>query len=289
MKFLEMTTRFINRVLKDLSRKACLFRAALSSLLFFSLLACTLNLPEKHFKLGEEYLLQGQFQRSAEEYSKVVELVPEDRMSLTALDRIADIQRTKLKNPKAAIEASRKKFQLATEAEAKISALRMIASIYREDLEDPKKAAEEYQRIHEEFGAEAKQADVLLLEFAEVLREAQLYNEAATRYQDFLNRFPGHQEGPRVLLSMGLSLLSADNLTQSEEILKKVLSQFDGRPEFGSLVAEANFGLGNVYEEKDDLDKAIEFYKIASGAYPNPAVVDLKIKALEKRKKDQDI
>ncbi|NCN26334.1 tetratricopeptide repeat protein [bacterium] len=264
-------------------KKVCLSTA------LFLVFGCSLNVPEKHFKLGEEYFLQGQFKRSVEEYSKVIEIEPKKRMALTALDRIAEIQRNKLKDPANAIVALRRKFNLSNEADSKIGTLRLIADIYREDLEDPRKAAEEYQKIYNEFGLETNDADQIILNFAEVLKEAQMFSSAAIRYQEFLTKFPGHKLGPRAMLNMGTALLSAGNLDKAQQELKKVNDQFSGRAEYDSLVAESLFAMGNLFEEKDDLDRAIELYKLASQAYPNPAVVELKIKALEKRRKERNL
>jgi tetratricopeptide (TPR) repeat protein len=246
-----------------------------------------MSLPEKHFQLAEEYSAQGQPNRAIEEFKKVIAVDEKNALAPKALIKVGLLYREKLKDYKEAIASFRKAYKRSVDSSDKILSLKTIAQIYRDDLDDSKAAAEELSTLYKEFGVSFKGGDEVLLEFSRVLRDASNYEEANKKYEEFLEKFPGHKEGPRVMLENANALLSARKYPVAEEKLKEIIEKFKGREEFRGLVAEAEYSLGSLYEEKDDAAKAEEFYLMAKEAYPNPEVMKLKLQGLERRKKER--
>jgi tetratricopeptide (TPR) repeat protein len=244
-------------------------------------------LPEKHFQLAEQYASQGQANRAIEEYKKVIASDEKNTLAPKALIKMGQLYREKLKNYDEAIQVFRKVYKKSEDPVDKVYSLKTIAQIYKDDLDNPKLAVDEYVALYSEFGVSFRGGDEILLEYAITLKDAARYPEAATKYAEFLEKFPGHKEGPRVMLEEANCLLSASKLSEAEMKLKKIIEQFQGRDEFQGLVAEAQYGLGNLYEEKDDVKKALEYYNLAQAHYPNPEVMTLKLQGIERRKKER--
>jgi tetratricopeptide (TPR) repeat protein len=251
------------------------------------LLGCSLSLPEKHFQLAEQYAAQGQPNRAIEEYKKVVAADDKNTLAPKALLKMGTIYREQLKNYHEAIATFRKVYKKTEDQSDKIISLKTIAQIYRDDLDNPRAAVEEMALLYKEFGVAFKGGDSILLEYAHALKDAGKHGESANRYTEFLEKFPGHKEGPRVMLYEANEQLSAANFEAAEKNFLKIIEQFSGREDFKSLVAEAQYGLGSLFEEKDEVARAQEYYQLAREAYPNPEVMTLKLQGIERRKKER--
>lgn len=252
------------------------------SFLFF--LGCTLGLAEKHMTLGEEYLKQGQHLRAIEEYSRVVNFDKRSELAAKAQRQIAKIYENNLRDHPRAIRAYRDLYLRAEESYSKLEARVSIAKIYDEKLQQPVLAAKEFEEIFKEFGYNQVSSAELLIEWAQTLKAQGKFGAAADLYQKFRQSYPDHKEYTRVMIDEGQSRLANNQPKEAQEKFEYVIHNLAAKENQTHFVAEALYGLGNVYEFQDKIDDALKIYQKALEIYPNRRVIELKIEGVEQRR-----
>jgi len=266
-------------------------RGSSLSLFFFGLLvACSINVAEKHWKQAEEFSRQGQHLRAIEEYTKVVNFGQRNPVAIRAQIEIARIYEQYIKNYPMAIRAYRDVYRRSEDRGTKLDSRAAVARIYTDHSELPQNlsfAIQEYEALFNEGGSQEKDAPDWWLAWAKALSESGKFQDAAGKYHEFRTQFPGHREGPRSLLEEGQAHLADRSPEKAIEVFREIITKFSSRPEYTSLVAEAYYGLGNGFEASDQLDSALESYRQGLTTYPNRKVIELKIERVEKRRKER--
>jgi len=259
-------------------------------LIFAALLnACSVGSNEESWRMAEEYSRQGQHLRSIEEYSRIVNSGPGTQMAIRAQTQIAVTYENYLKDYPRAIRAWRDVFRRSSEDRVRMQALWAVSKIYGDKLQDSAAAAEEYKDLYLKYAKNEKEGPEILLAWVRALMDSGHFLEAAVKCAEFRKNYPGHKEGPRVLLEEGKANLADREDKKAAESFRELIRTFEGRDGYGSLVAEAYYGLGSALEGQGDLPAALEAYKKSLATYPNPKVVETKIERVEKRRREKRI
>ena len=251
------------------------------------IVACSVGGSEKQWTIAEEFERQGQYLRAIEEYSRIVNMGQRSPMAIKAQMQIANIYEKNIKDYSRAIRAYRDAFRRSDDKRTRTEARWAVANIYAEQLQNPAAAAEEYEPLFLESGKGQKEGPEILLAWAKSLFDAGRFTDAAKRYSEFRTLYPGHKEGPRSLLEEGHALLTDRRSDQAAALFREFITKFSGVNGYASMVAEAYYGLGGALEAQDDLNAALEAYRASLATYPNPKVIELKIRRVEKRKKER--
>lgn len=264
-------------------------RLLITFLLLTGLVACSVNLKEKHWRLAEQYLKQDQLQRAIDEYTKVIHYGPKDEMAQKAIRQIARIYEEYIKNYPKAIESYQQLKASSDNEDVKLMASWRIAKIYQLKLNSLEKAGDEYKELYELIASKRREGPEILLEWAQTLIDAGKFEEAIIRYKEFRKKYPGHKHGPKVYLYEGQGFLSLRDGEEAQKVFNEIINLFSHKQGFEVLVSEAFFGLGESLEIKDELKRAVSAFEKARGAYPNPNVLELKIERVQQRIKQRKI
>lgn len=246
-----------------------------------------MGVGEKHAQLADEYVRQGKYLSAVEEYTRVVNYGGRSPLALKAQSQIAFIYESYLKDFPRAIRAYRDLYKRADDQRTKMEARWAIARIFAERLENPAAAAEEYQGLFRAEARDQKEAPEICLAWAKSLMDSGRFKDAALSFEEFRKSFPGHKESYRVLLDEAQAYLADRRPEEAKGRFRELIEKLNGQESFKSLVAEGYYGLGNAFELNDELDSALAAYRQSLSMYPNPAVVELKIQRVEKRKKER--
>lgn len=255
--------------------------------LLAALAACSVGGNESSWHQAEEFARQGQYLRAIEEYSRIVNSGQRSQMAIRAQEQIALLYENFLKDYPRAIRAWRDVFRRTPDEHIKMSAQWAVARIYAEKVQDSSAAADEYRDLYTKFAAKEKDGPEILLSWTKALMDSGRFAEAADRCRDFRSSYPGHRDGPKVLLEEGQAQLADRNAEKAIAAFRELIRLFEDRDGYQSLVAEAYYGLGGALEEKGDLNSALEAYKKSLMTYPNPKVVEVKIERVQKRRKEK--
>lgn len=260
------------------------FGVWLWSLLFC--VACSIGVGEKHMQLAEEFFRQGQYMRAVEEYTRVVNFGPKSPLAIKALTQIAVIYEQYRKDYTRAIRAYRDVYRRSSDKHVQMDARFAVAKIYMDRLENPSAAAEEYEALYNEFGKGKKEGSEILFLWGKSLMDSGRFSDAAEKFLALRRDYPGHPDLPRSLIEEGQSYLADRRPELARDRFKELIERHGTllNSSASSLVAEAYYGLGNALEMLDQLDPALAAYKQSLAMYPNPAVIELKIKHVEARK-----
>ena len=259
------------------------FEYFLKTMLPLLLIACSLNLIDKHWNLASTYFRSGQYKRALSEYDKVLKLNPSFDKEINALRQKAIILHKHLRRYQEAIDVY---FQLAKKSRLDqeiVSSLRQIAEIYAFNLGNYPEANKVFLEIVNKYDYEFRSADKFIQDWAAMLYESGQFRDAAKKIAEFRNYFPGHDDTPRSYLEEARAYLAAQEVEEAKKIFLKIVELFVGDSANADLLAEAYFGLGNVHEDRDELKKSLEYFEKSLEFYPNREVVELKIRGLKRR------
>lgn len=254
---------------------------ALTSLL----VSCGPSLVERQMNLAEQYLRQGHYEKAIEEYTRVTNLSKADSIAIKAHENIANIYRTHLRQPQRAIRSYRGIVLMTTDPVKKKDAELAIASIYNDDLNNAAQAAIEYQYIYEKLPLTQDETAKVLLLWSEALTDSSQFMPAVVRYREFIVKFPQHADLMKARIGLGQSLLAANQIDEAEKVFKELVEALSNSDQKRGLLGEAYYCLGNVYEYREDFNKALEAYGKSLEWYPNREVVEMKIRGLRSRLK----
>ena len=235
--------------------------------------------------LAEQYLRQGHHTKAIEEYTRVANFSKSDPIAIKAHENIANLYRTHLREPQRAVRSYRGIVMMTTDPVKKKDALLAIASIYIEDLNNPGQAATEFQHVYEKLPLTQDETAKILLLWAESLTEASQFMPAVARYREFLVKFADDKEITKARIGLGQALLAANEIDEAEKVFKEIIDVLSNTAKKRASLGEAYYGLGNVFEYREDFNRALEAYGKSLEWYPNRDVVEMKIRGLRQRLK----
>ena len=85
------------------------------------------------------------------------------------------------------------------------------------------------------------------------------------RYQSFIKQRPKSQLIPKAKLALAKTLISQDKYSEAREILEEITKDYKYNTE---VAAQAQYGIGQSYENENNWPKAVTIYRIIIREYP---------------------
>lgn len=249
-------------------------------LLIFSVLlaACNANSPENRFLLAERLLENKKYDAAISEFQEIVDRAPNSSLGIEAQLKVAQIEHLYLGKTKDAADAYRKFLKRNKDDKRRREIERILADLQFQIFENYDDAIVAYKAMLESDPA-AAEAPYYLFNIGRALSFKKDFDAAVKTFLKLIEEHPSSEYAPRAKLEIANTLNMAgkckEALKKYDEIIK------NGSGEIKALAA---FGQAECYEELDDLDKAYEVLGTIKKTYPTPAVVDLKMKRIKRRK-----
>ncbi|NDG84693.1 MAG: outer membrane protein assembly factor BamD [Proteobacteria bacterium] len=253
------------------------------------LAACTVQSSvSSHYLAGERLWTAKNYRAAVSEFDEVAKESPNSPVGLQALWRASTTREWFLNEPEEALKGFDLFLERAGTSELAPQALIEVGEIYFSRLNKYPKAIEHYEKLlaSSKFGPEDR------AKFAyRVGRSHFLMNHlkrAIDIYEAALASYPGTAMIPRIkydLANAWYALGETDKTAYS-----KALRIFEGLAEESRnsdhrLYVESVFGAAAALEEQDELDKALERFKLIETDYPAPNVIKIRMYRISERKK----
>lgn len=244
----------------------------------FLLGACNANSPENRYLLAERLLEDKKYDAAISEFREIVDKSPNSDLGIESQLKVAQILHLYLGRTKEAVEAYKKFLRRNKDEKRQNEIERVLADLRFQTFEDYQEAINAYTALLEKDPASAD-APYYLFNIGRAHSFKKNFDEAIKVFQKLIAEHSSSQYAQRARLEIASSMNMAG---RCKEAIKKYDDVIKEASE--ELKALAVFGQAECYEELDDLDKAYEVLGTIKKSYPTPAVVDLKMKRIKRRK-----
>ncbi|MDH3972869.1 MAG: tetratricopeptide repeat protein [Deltaproteobacteria bacterium] len=251
--------------------------------LFFSclvLVSCGKDMGEKEFNRGEKEKASGRYEVAIKAYRQVALHYEKSPLAPEALFQIGQIQYKYLKNYAASIDSFRRLIANYPWSEKCKLAQKYLAHIYMYNLHDDKQAIVEYQKAIGYYAGE-EEAEHFQYEITNAYFNLKNFEQQRVELKMLLSMFPDTELKERVYYQVANSYYVEGKLTDAIREYNAIIDRFPHTP----YAVEATFQLAICHEEQEDLQGAIKILKKIQGIYPNPQIVENRIKRINRRLK----
>lgn len=242
------------------------------------LAACNANSPETKFQLAEQLREDKKYDAAVSEFQNIVDKNPNSPLGLEAQLKIAQIQHLYLGRSKEAVEAYRLYLKRTKDEGRKREIERTIADMQFQSFENYDEAIASYSKLIKENKKEEERED-LLYRFGRAFLLNGQFTDAAKIFAFQKTNFPYGKYAWRAELEMGNALSLQSKCGEAIKQYNKVIA---GAPKEERVLA--SFAKAVCHEEQDELDEAYELFTKIKEDYPAPAVVELKLQKIKRRK-----
>jgi TolA-binding protein len=246
--------------------------------LLLLLFACNANSPENKYQLAERLLEDKKYDAAISEFQDIVDKAPNSTLGLEAQLKIAQIQHLYLGRSQQAADAYREFLKRSHDEPKKRDVERILADLQFQNFENYDDAIATYSKLLKENRNDGELEELLFrLGRAFFLKSQFVDAEKIFNYQK--SKYPNGKFFWRAELEIGNSLSSRNNCGDAIKQYDRVIA---GAPKTEAVLA--SFAKAICHEEQDELDKAYELFSSIRSDYPAPAVIDLKLQKIKRRK-----
>ncbi len=236
-------------------------------------------LEETRIDIARRAFLNGEYLRAEGVYERYLETQPDGPYRLEAWVRLADISQYARETPArtaTVLEAALLEFG---ENPATGPALRLRAARQRQQLGEYDKAAAHYKQLLAIPGLPPERVADIHIEFAEALMQAHDPMRAVGTLRTCGADLPAGDPHARCSLALAKVYLRLERPVQAEPLLRALYLHQDV-PE--DIRAQAGFALATWLEAGQDKEQARTIYESLRRTYPNPLVIEEKLRYLQK-------
>lgn len=248
------------------------------SLLLLLLCACNTNSTRNRVLVAERLLEDKKYDAAVLEYQTVVNREPFTELGRSSLLKIAQIQHLYLGRARDAEDSYQRLFKRTKDERLKAEIEQALANIAFENLEEYGTAIDRYQQILARDPGHP-QADLFLYNIGRAYFLESKLPEAAKVFESFRAKYPSSNLIPKVDQELANILAASGKCREAIRAYDKIIARKDERQTPLAIFAKAT-----CFEEMDDLDAAYELFTSIKSTYPFPAVIELKLKKLKRRK-----
>jgi tetratricopeptide (TPR) repeat protein len=250
-------------------------------LLLIFLVSCEQN-SELLFRRAEKYHKNNKYIEAVLAYTSVI-TGDNDSLRQKAYYRIALIHYLNLKNFQKAIEIFELYLKKYPDGQKADEILKSIGDIYTNNYKKHDYAIGEYQKLIDYYPDSPLVLEAII-NMGKCYFKRNNYYQAIVEFKKAKKRFPESPLKPQIDLEIASSFHLLGETKKAIDIYKKIIKKSTKNP---LVVVQAKYNLASIYEEKDELDKALKLYKTIQFTYPNPAVINLKIDRVNYRRSVQ--
>jgi TolA-binding protein len=268
----------MRKMKRTIRRKNNLFARALFLAGVAFLSSCNSNSPDNRYLLAERLLEDKKYEAAISEFQEIVDKSPNSPLGIEGQLKVAQIQHLYLGKTKEAVE-SYKKFLRRNKDEARRGEIeRVLADLQFQIFENYGDAIHAYKSLFEK-DPKSPEAPYFLFNIGRAQSFQKDFDTAVKTFQQLVTDYPTSSFANRAKLEVANALNMGG---KCRDAIKKYEELAKSSP--GEIKVLAVFGEAECAEELDDLDTAYELLGTIKSTYPSPAVVDMKMKRIKRRK-----
>jgi len=221
--------------------------------------------------------LDGRYPAAEETYQYYLQAFPKGRFRLEAWQRLADISQDVRDSPaRAAGLLKAALLEFGNDPEAAPELLGRAAEL-RQNLKEYDKATSHYRELIAFPGISLPRLAMGCQQLGQVRVLAHDPAGALAVYESCRQSLPSGDARARLDLARAALLLRLDRGPEAEAFLREVYEKKETSP---AVRAEAGFSLAQQYEARNDKAKARALYEAIRDTFPNPLVIDQRLRYL---------
>lgn len=248
--------------------------------LLFFLLSCS-SPEEQEYRKAEVATKEGHFRVALTHYSNVVEST-NDALAIESARKAAKIAHFEVKDFKRSAEFYRMIVLKSGDALERLAAQKMLADIYFDHLADYRQSIVEVNRFLS-LSTDSQERTKYKISLARAYYYQNFFDQALNEVEEFLKIEPNEINKFDMLMLKGNILLAQKELSRAAEVFKAVLQKYPEK----SKQENVALTLAVCYEEMKDFTSAIETLAGLKENHPVPDYIDIRIKRLEERRRNQ--
>ncbi len=249
-----------------------------ASLLLLLMAGCNARSPETKYHLAERLLEDKKYEAAISEFQDIVDKSPASALGQDAQLKIAQIQHLYLGRSQDAIESYTEYLKRSKDLAKKREVERTMGDLQFQNLEDYDQAIASYTKLVKESPG-SPDAEELIYRLGRAFFLKSQFDDAIRVFRFQKANFPDGEMRWKAELEIGNAM---SGLGKCGEAIKHFDIVIAGAPKPQQVLA--SFAKASCYEEQDDLDNAYEMFSQIREDYPTPAVVELKMQKIKRRK-----
>lgn len=249
----------------------------------FLLALCACSPPEaKEYKSAQSEVEQRQFAHALVLYDHVIKRAPDSEYALKAARDGARIASLELKDYKKAITYLQFLVLNSKDSKERLSAQKQLAAMYFDQLQNYDKAILEYNRLVESSESEGEKAKYKL-NIARANYYKNNFFQAQSELDELLKLKVEDEERFSAIVLQSNIFIAQKECGKAIELLRKVIGLYPQK----AMQENVSQTLAVCYEETGNFADAIKILESIKPHHPQPDYVDLRIKRLRERQKNQ--
>jgi len=239
---------------------------------------CNARSPETKYLLAEKLLEDKKYDAAISEFQDIVDKAPSSALGLEAQLKIAQIQHLYLGRSKEAIESYHEFLKRSKDHNHNREVERTLGDLQFQNFENYDEAIESYSKLVKD-SPNSPDAEELVYRLGRAFYLKSQFADAIRVFEYQKTHFPKGDLFWKAELEIGDSLSGEGKCA---EAIKKFDVVAGGASKSQQVLAR--FAKASCFEEQDDLDAAYSIFSEIRDLYPSPAVVDLKMQKIKRRK-----
>lgn len=239
---------------------------------------CNARSPETKYHLAEKLLEDKKYEAAISEFQDIVDKSPASALGQDAQLKIAQIQHLYLGRSQDAIESYGEFLKRSKDPAKKREVERTMGDLQFQNLENYNDAISVYTKLVKE-SPQSPDAEELIYRLGRAFFLKAQFVDAIKVFQHQVKNFPNGELRWKGELEIGNALSGAGKCPEAIKHFDTIVA---GAPKPQRVLAA--FGKASCYEELDDLDNAYELFSSIKEEYPTPAVIELKMQKIKRRK-----
>ncbi|PIS10591.1 MAG: hypothetical protein COT73_08470 [Bdellovibrio sp. CG10_big_fil_rev_8_21_14_0_10_47_8] len=245
------------------------------------LISCT-SAEQKDFAAGLEEEKLGHFHTAVGNFERVISRSPTSSLGIQAIREAARISFYEIKDFSMAVQFYQKLVLSSPDAEERLKSQRQIVSIYFDQLTDYQRSVLEINKLVPMLHDQKEKKDYKI-KLARSYYYLSNFLQAENEADEFLRSEPSVDQKFDMILLKGNIQLAQKNYTKSTELFRELMKEFPQR----AIKENVALTLSVNYEEMKDYKGAIEILQSIRSSHPMPEYIDIRIKRLSDRMKNQ--
>lgn len=237
---------------------------------------------KKDFNTATAYAEKKEFRQALVYYDRVIQRNQETEISLFAAREGARISLLDLKDFKKAAEYYQLIVLYSKDPAERLLAQKQIATIYFDQLTDYSRAVVEINKLLG-MSLDPTEASKYKMNLARAYYYQNNFFQAESEANEFLKKSTNDDDRFQMLVLKGNIFLAKKDIQKASEIFHEILKKYPDR----AVKENVAITLAVAYEEMKDFNSAISVLEAMRPHHPQPDYIDIRIKRLLERQKNQ--
>jgi len=253
----------------------------INALLFFST-GCFLSYQNVEFKRAQSKESEGKFEEAIEHYIRTIKRDERSDLAVEAARKASRIALLEIKKFSLAIQFYKHLIMYSKDEKERVESQKKIADIYFEKIGDYSQVIIEYGKLLK-LNHSPEEDYFYRTRIAKSHFQINNFYQSLVEIDSLLESIHDNDKKFELKVFKATVLLTTKKIDEAIELFKDLLKENPERANSENI----GLNLSVAYEEKNDFEKAIEVLEQVKEAYPTKEFIELKIKRLKERAKNQ--